>query len=400
MKKLMILFTIIFFLMLQGCLPAQWREAALPEEEEQTIEIILYFGSPDAIDTGQQGEYGYVTHVTREIPHTQEVLRASLEELIRGPVGENVYPVVHGSVEIIGINIDEGVAVIDLSEDMFGPDWVGGTLAGTVFVQSFVFTAAQFETVDSVQVLVEGEPWNDGHMIWDQPISPQDLVTEREDGPDAEIEEWVEYSRDLMLVQAREHEGELYILATYGIKPTGGYSVEIVDISDENNQDTLVVTVEFKEPAEEDIVTQALTRPYDLEIIDPVDIPIEFQAQGDEEFIPTLHGIDWLRPIEAGTENIKVFSPATHDIVLREFTVEGIENVFEGNVNYRVLDIQREELITGFTTGYGIGWGYFEIEVEVPEQIQSGDAFIVEVYAISAKDGSITDLVQLELYLE
>ncbi len=385
--------------MLQGCLPVQWRGAA-PEEEEQTIEIILYFGCPDAIDTGQPGEYGYVTPQTREIPHTREVLKAAIEELIRGPIAENVYPVVHDSVEIIGINIDEGAALIDLSEDMFGPDWVGGTLAGTVFVQSFVFTAAQFETVDTVQVLVEGQPWDDGHMIWDQPVSPQDLYIEREESPDAEIQEWIEYSRDLMLAQTREHEGNLYILATYGIKPTGGYSVEIVDIADENIEDTLVVTVEFRKPGEEEIVTQALTRPFDLEIIDPVDVPIEFQPQGDEEFIPTLHGIDWLPPIETGTENIKVFSPAPHDSVLREFTVEGIENVFEGNVNYRLLDINREELMAGFATGYGLGWGYFEIEAEAPGQIQSGDGFIVEIYAYSAKDGSITDLVQLELYLE
>ncbi len=401
MLKLIVLFMVTIFVLAQGCMPGQ-PEEAVPEEEE-TLEVTLYFGCPEAIETGEQGKYGYVTPIFREIPHTDAVLLTAMEELVRGPEKEDLSPVVHDSVNIVGINIEEGVATIDLCQEMFGPDWWGGTLGGTIFMQSVVLTATQFETVDKVQVLVEGQYWDDSHMIWDAPIAARDLnIGTYEPEPEADVQKWVDYSRDLLLAQDRIIDNQLYILVTYGVKPTGGYSVTITDITDDHPEitDKLVVTVAFSEPEEGEPVTQAITRPYDLAVIDPVSMPIEYKAEGDREFIPVLEGIDWLPPLAASSENIKIFSPAPGDRVGRTFQVQGIEQVFEGTVVYTLLDCQGQALDSGFVTGHGYNWGYFEIEIDVPDQIQQGQDIMVEVYSESPVDGSVINLIELDLTLQ
>ncbi len=100
----------------------------------------------------------------------------------------------------------------------------------------------------------------------------------------AEVEEWIEGARQEFAGQTYELEGVLYLLVTYGERPTGGYDVEITDIAVQD--DRVVVTADFTEPAEDEMVTQALTYPYDLAMIEDPDLPVEFVATGAETEIP------------------------------------------------------------------------------------------------------------------
>ncbi len=399
MNKFLIIFVLTALLAALGCAPTPNDEPAEENDHDnaETIKFNLYFGYPEAIESGEPGRYGYVTPVSREKPHTEQVLRTALEELIKGPApGDgDVSPVVHSSLKILDINIEDKVATINVGEEMFGKDWTGGSLGGTIFIQAFTRTAAQFPTVDKVQVLVEGEYWDDGHRVWDEPLAPQE---EKEETPQ-EVTEWIDRSRDLWLGQDVEIDDTLYLLVTYGVQPTGGYSVEIKNLTEQ--EDKLLVTVEFTEPAEGEPVTQALTRPYDLKTSEPTDLPVEFVAEGDEMYVPTLWGIDKLPPIAAQSDGIKVFSPAPGSTVASEFDVTGIANVFEGTVLYRLLlGSTGEELYSGITTGAMGDWGYFEEEIAVPGETNSGEQLILELYTESAKDGSIQDLIEIEIELE
>jgi len=295
-----------------GCAPAPARPEDEPEEreEEEILEITLYFACPQAVHAAEPGEYGYVTPVTREIPHTDEVLHAAVRQLIEGPgedekawcdkcdrdewklceecLQQRVSPVMPDAVEILGINIDNGLAIIDLSEDLFAAeDGVAGTLGGGIFVQSMVWTATEFPTIDEVQVLVEGEYFDDGHMIWDEPKKRYEFPT-GEGRKEDEVKEWIDRSRDFLLAQAREIDDTLYLLVTYGERPSGGYSVEIVRTTDDHVDfdDKFVVIAEFTEPDENERVVDAVTRPYVLKEIDPVHLPVRFLAKGDRGFAP------------------------------------------------------------------------------------------------------------------
>jgi len=154
--------------------------ALFRRKPEEFVDVELYFASPEAVRTGRAGPFGYVIPVQRQVKLFEEpekLLREALEALIQGPAAgdETVLPVVHESLEIMEVQIADGVATVHVSRKMFGEGWGGGSLQGTVFTQAFVRTAAQFRTVDRLMVQVEGKLWEDGHRVWDGPLSPDDL---------------------------------------------------------------------------------------------------------------------------------------------------------------------------------------------------------------------------------
>ncbi len=240
------------------------------------------------------------------------------------------------------------------------------------------------------------------HIIFDYYENERLTITRMEKLEDktelpGEIKEWVECSSSMLLAQDREYDGFLYLLVTYGEKPTSGYDVEITQVLE--TADEIVVSVEFTEPAEDEAVLQVLTYPYDKREIPAIDKPVRFVARGAQEYLPTLKGIDYLKPVVAQSEFIKVFSPAPESSVSDSFTIEGVANVFEGTVLYRLLDSGEEELDSGITSGYMGDWGYFEPELTVPGEIETGEELLLQLYTESAKDGRIENLVEIELEL-
>ena len=208
-----------------------------------------------------------------------------------------------------------------------------------------------------------------------------------------EIEDWLNSSLAMNLGQSKVYGEDLYILVTYGEKPTGGYNVEITDIN--VTDESVEVSVNFKAPKEGDMVTQAITYPYDLEVIEKVDLPLNFNVSGDEDYLMTLQGIDELQPIVAESTWIKIFEPAPNGSVGDQVSISGIASVFEGNIVYEVIDESGNSLYENFTTA-GMGdWYYFEIDIDLPSE--TTDNFKIELYSPSAIDGSKTSLVSLNL---
>lgn len=102
----------------------------------------------------------------------------------------------------------------------------------------------------------------------------------------AEVQAWIGAAANDFGGQTFVYKEILYLLVTYGEKPTGGYSVEITDIKE--NEGKLVVTADFTEPGEDEMVTQALTYPYDLAMLEDPGLPVEFVATGAETEIPVI----------------------------------------------------------------------------------------------------------------
>jgi hypothetical protein len=72
--------------------------------------------------------------------------------------------------------------------------------------------------------------------------------------------------------------GEYYLIVYVGERPTGGYSVEITGITNENG--TVRVTVRETSPKPDDIVTQALTYPFDI-----VKLPVKISGDIRLDFV-------------------------------------------------------------------------------------------------------------------
>jgi hypothetical protein len=212
------------------------------------------------------------------------------------------------------------------------------------------------------------------------------------------VQAWVEDSRDMFLAQSRKVGDTLYLLVTYGEKPTGGYMVEIGEIVVSAGK--ISVPVSFKKPGPDEMVTQALTYPYDLKVMEALDLPVEFVPSGAEEYLPTLVGIDELQPIVAESAWIKLFAPAPQAVVARNFALEGVANVFEGNVQYKLQDKNGRLLDSGFSTGSMGDWGYFRADLAVPEDVAAGERLLLDVFTTSAEDGSIDQQILYEIVLE
>jgi len=118
----------------------------------------------------------------------------------------------------------------------------------------------------------------------DEPEEPEEITLP--DELPAKIQAWIDASQEKFGAQTMVYEEILYMLVTYGEKPTGGFEVEITGI--EQKDDKIVVTVDFSEPGKDDMVTQALTYPYDLAMMDDPGLPVEFAATGAETEVPVI----------------------------------------------------------------------------------------------------------------
>lgn len=217
--------------------------------------------------------------------------------------------------------------------------------------------------------------------------------------PEEEIDQWVEDSREMFLAQSRELDGQQYILVTYGQKETDGYTVEIIEV--EVGEKQVSVEVMFTDPAEDAQVTDEVSFPYDLEMIPATGLPVEVTARGAQKTVPHIIDIEYLQPIVASSEHIKIFKPAPDEQVGYRFAVKGIINEHEGNVQYKLLDGSDTVLINGITGMMASeDWKYFVINVEVPPEVADGERLLMELCTQSAKDGALQDVVQVKLILQ
>ncbi|NLM45677.1 MAG: protease complex subunit PrcB family protein [Firmicutes bacterium] len=208
---------------------------------------------------------------------------------------------------------------------------------------------------------------------------------------------WTENSKRMFLAQSRELDGKQYFLVTYGVKNSSGYGVEITGI--EVLEDRVRVQVLFSEPTDEMIVQETKTYPYALESIDATGLPAEFAAEGAETHIPQLLDLDFLPPIVAESDGIKVFQPAPGDIVERQFSVEGIANIFEGNFLYKLTDSKNRVIVSGYSTAAMGDWKRFQVDFDIDSNLQIEHDLQLMLYTERAKDGAIQEKVVINLTL-
>lgn len=109
------------------------------------------------------------------------VARAAMEALVAGPPAgadpslETLAPA--GTTVRDAAVTDGAVLVVDLSGDVRDGS-AAGSSAEAAFAQQLAYTAAQFSTVERVQLWVEGSPVTElwGHVDWSRPIEPEQFA--------------------------------------------------------------------------------------------------------------------------------------------------------------------------------------------------------------------------------
>lgn len=158
----------------------------------------------------------------------------------------------------------------------------------------------------------------------------------------------------------------------------------------------------FLDDDEDEGVTATVTAPVDTgagtstgEVACPADVRLcpDGSSVGrtapDCEFAPCPE----LPPV-VQSENIKVYAPQQGALISSPVTISGEARVFEGTVNYRVLDGNGAVIGEGFTTAASTEMGQFgPYSVAAGFDPSATPLGKIEVFDYSARDGSVENLV-------
>lgn len=104
---------------------------------------------------------------------TEGLARATMELLFSAePHDPELTSLVPEGVEVLDVNLDDGLLTVDVSGEL--ADEGGASAQEIAFTNQFAHTATAFDTVDAVELWIDGEPidglW--GHVDFSQPLEP------------------------------------------------------------------------------------------------------------------------------------------------------------------------------------------------------------------------------------
>ncbi|MCK8824783.1 GerMN domain-containing protein [Fuchsiella alkaliacetigena] len=165
------LFILIGFLLALGLI---YLSLTLPVEEskvaEETKVVKLYFSYDQAQSLKVE---------EREIG-TKDLYQNIIEELSKGPTQEELGATIPAETELLAWDLNGGELSLDFNAK-FQTDHPGGSAGEIMTIYSIVNTMAQFEEVERVFFLVEGEKVETlvGHITLEEAVLPNyDLVVE------------------------------------------------------------------------------------------------------------------------------------------------------------------------------------------------------------------------------
>lgn len=160
-------------------LDADWTSAALlrAEDDETTAEEETNGDGPETTAFFVRSGEDRLWVEPATVPLAREttgVAAAAMEALLTGGV-EGLETLAPEGTRLLGASINDEVLTVDLSEEV--RDGNAGGEAEEMFAQQLAHTAAQFDGLESVSLLVEGQPTSElwGHLDWSDPIEPDEL---------------------------------------------------------------------------------------------------------------------------------------------------------------------------------------------------------------------------------
>lgn len=151
--------------------------ASASPDETTIVRAYFYLGGPP----GSEG----LVPVLREVPRTQTVARAAIQQLLAGPNASErdssptLSSAVPDGTELLGINIGDGTATVDLSGEFASG---GGSASSMVRLAQVTYTLTQFPTVQRVLFWIDGRPvtvFGSEGIVLDGPVAReqyQDLL--------------------------------------------------------------------------------------------------------------------------------------------------------------------------------------------------------------------------------
>lgn len=111
----------------------------------------------------------YYVPVTRLIPQTDNIAKAVVEELIKGPKeGSPLFSSLLRTTKVLDVSEEEGLVKVNLSSDILKYD--EGKEASPEALEALVLSLTESTGANKVQVLVEGKPVKSGSFDFTKPV--------------------------------------------------------------------------------------------------------------------------------------------------------------------------------------------------------------------------------------
>lgn len=144
---------IIIFIIVVAVIILFWGLKSNPPEEFLTVKV---FFNNNRLDP--EFSCNKVFPVERQIPKTQAVARAALEELLKGPIDQDksqgFFTSINSGVKIQNLTIENSYAKIDFDEQL--EFQVGGSCRVAAIRAQITQTLKQFPTVQQVIISIDG----------------------------------------------------------------------------------------------------------------------------------------------------------------------------------------------------------------------------------------------------
>jgi germination protein M len=138
-------------------------------------EITLYFADSQAMYMVPEKRTVLVKNDISEV----ELYGVVLEELIKGPVTENLYRTIPEEVKLEYIELDGDILKVDFSEEMHSKHWHGAA-GESMTINSLANTLTEFENIKGVMPTVDGGPLSIEHMVVEEPLTRNESIIYRQ----------------------------------------------------------------------------------------------------------------------------------------------------------------------------------------------------------------------------
>ena len=91
---------------------------------------------------------------TKEYSSNVSMEKLIIEELIKGPNGEGIYPTINPQTKVAGITVQDGTCYVNLDETFLTQV---PNVTAEVTIYSIVNSLVEFKNVNKVQILVNGD---------------------------------------------------------------------------------------------------------------------------------------------------------------------------------------------------------------------------------------------------
>ena len=134
-----------------------------PLRETEWVPVKIYF----AMKSSQM-----LAPEIHQLKNDSTLLQKTLELLVEGPKNPELFPVVSPNVKILGVIVQDRIAVADFSRELVEKAY-GGSYEEILTVAAIADTLTEFSGVDAVQILVEGKKITTlaGHIDVSEPLS-------------------------------------------------------------------------------------------------------------------------------------------------------------------------------------------------------------------------------------